>query len=393
MLSTPFKSTSMRSSDMRRSLVIFAIVVATSACLPEAARANLEVDRLREALRQAIGRTRTLEDQQSALQARQIESEQESKRLKGEIDAAKTLTKAAEKERDDAVNEFNRRLDERNAVLEKWKSAYEDAATVARAKDAERAKFESEFKAFKASAKACAERNVKLVGIGNDLLGRLDGVELGDVLAGHEPLIGFKRVEISEPVAGLSGQDFGAKGQSMSESRMKTRAAAFARLLVAPLALVASIGGSTFGVCAQTPAPTQSLTTNKPKAPIMRNPVNSPLAEADPAAVQRPAPTIGGETVARVGGVEIKEDELRAFVAGLGEREQTALARDPALLSQVVRQLLANQLVLKEALAKRWDQRPEVAEQLKKVREIAVVDFYLRSVSQPPADFPADTLI
>jgi len=181
---------------MRWSLIIFAIAATIGACLPEAARADSEVDRLREALRQAIAHARVLEDQQTASQARQIESEQESKRLKGEIDAEKTLTKAAEKERNDSVNEFNRRLDERNAVLEKWKSAYEEAATVARAKDAERAKFESESKAFKASAKACAERNIKLVGIGNDLLGRLDGVELGDVLAGHEPLIGFKRVEI-----------------------------------------------------------------------------------------------------------------------------------------------------------------------------------------------------
>jgi len=184
----------------------------------------------------------------------------------------------------------------------------------------------------------------------------------------------------------------------MSESRMKARAGGFALLLVAaPVLAAASIGGSTFGVSAQTPAPTQSLTTSKPKAPIMRNPATPPLAEADPAALQRPAPiiapTIGGETIARVGGVEIKEDELRAFVAGLGEREQTALASDPALLSQVVRQLLANQLVLKEALAKRWDQQPEVAEQLKKVREVAIVDSYLRSVSRPPADFAAEALI
>jgi peptidylprolyl isomerase len=146
-------------------------------------------------------------------------------------------------------------------------------------------------------------------------------------------------------------------------------------------------------VHAQTPAPTQAQTSSKQKAPPMRNPVSAPMAEASPPAGQRPAPAEGGETVARVGGAEIKEDELRAFIAALGEREQTALARDPALLSQVVRQLLANQLVLKEALAKRWDQRPEVAEQLKRARENAIVDSYLRSVSQPPADFPGEAVV
>jgi peptidylprolyl isomerase len=101
----------------------------------------------------------------------------------------------------------------------------------------------------------------------------------------------------------------------------------------------------------------------------------------------------GNDTIARVGGTEIKEDDLRIFIAGLGEREQAALSRDPALLSQVVRQLLANHLILKEALAKRWDERPDIAEQLKRAREISIVESYLRSISQPPADFPGETTI
>jgi len=178
---------------MRRSLIILAAI---GVFYGPAARAESEIDRLRDALRHAIAQTRALEDQQAALRARQVESEREAERLKEELNATKTEIKTAEKERADAIKEFNHRLDERNEVLEKWKSAYEEAASVARAKDAERAKFEGESKSFKASAKNCAARNIKLVEIGNDLLQRIDGIELGDVLAGHEPLIGFKRVEI-----------------------------------------------------------------------------------------------------------------------------------------------------------------------------------------------------
>ena len=69
----------------------------------------------------------------------------------------------------------------------------------------------------------------------------------------------------------------------------------------------------------------------------------------------------GGEVIARVGGNDVTAEELRAAVASLDARSQAAVTRDPALLSQTVRALLANRLVLKEALSKKWDQQPAIA--------------------------------
>ncbi len=96
----------------------------------------------------------------------------------------------------------------------------------------------------------------------------------------------------------------------------------------------------------------------------------------------------GGEIIARVGGTELKEDEVKALVAGLNPRDQAAIARDPSLLAQMIRILLANQLALKEAEAKHWDQKPEVAAAIAKAREATIIESYLRSVSVVPADFP-----
>ncbi|HTV32086.1 MAG TPA: hypothetical protein VME69_03165 [Methylocella sp.] len=159
-------------------------------------QAQSDSDRLRAALRNALIQARSLEDQIAVLQAKQAESNQMIDGLKHDLEDSKAKITAAEQAKDEAVDEFNKRLDERNEALEKWKTAYSEAADVARAKDAERAKFESESKTFKASAKACSERNIKLVAIGNDLLQHLDSLLLGDWLAAHEPLIGFKRVEV-----------------------------------------------------------------------------------------------------------------------------------------------------------------------------------------------------
>ena len=98
----------------------------------------------------------------------------------------------------------------------------------------------------------------------------------------------------------------------------------------------------------------------------------------------------GRDVIARVGDSDVTADEIRAVIGLLDPRQQAALARDPALLSQTVRTLLANRLVLKEALAKKWDQQPAVTAQIELARENAIVESYLQSLTTPPADYPGE---
>ena len=149
-----------------------------------------------EALRSAIAQTRALEDQRTALQAKVAEAEHEKAAAKAEIDAAKAQVKKVEKEHREAVDQFNQRLAERDETLEKWKSAYEEAATVARTKDAERAKFEGEANAYKASTKSCVAKNGQLLKGGRELLHRYEAITIGDMMVAREPLLGARRVEI-----------------------------------------------------------------------------------------------------------------------------------------------------------------------------------------------------
>lgn len=127
--------------------------------------------------------------------------------------------------------------------------------------------------------------------------------------------------------------------------------------------------------------------------PAIAQTVPKPATAPKPPAGQAAAATVAapaGEVVARIGGVDVRAGELRSLIGALGPREQAALAGDAALASQTVRLLLANQLVLNEALARKWDQRAEVAEQLRRVREAAIVELYLASVAGVPADFPSE---
>ncbi len=127
-------------------------------------------------------------------------------------------------------------------------------------------------------------------------------------------------------------------------------------------------------------------------------PVARPKAKAAPAAApaatpaapqaEAPAAVPSGEIVARVGSRDISTSEVRTFLASVGPDQRAALAKDPALLSQALRIMLANQLVLKEATDKKWQDQPAVAAQLAQLRDNAILETYLQAASTPPANYP-----
>jgi len=159
------------------------------------ARADAESDRLREALRNATAQSRQLEDQRAALQAKLTSAEQEREKLKKQNDAFRAQVKEAEQAYRQAVKDFNDRLAERDESMEKWKSAYGEAAAVARTRDAERAKFESEVTALRVSTKACVAKNAQLVKVGNDIVRQYEEMNVMEKLWHHEPVFGQKRVD------------------------------------------------------------------------------------------------------------------------------------------------------------------------------------------------------
>ncbi|QOG20635.1 MULTISPECIES: hypothetical protein [Bradyrhizobium] len=170
-------------------------IAALAFIIPAIAHADQEGDRLREALRTATAQARAAEDQRAALQAKLTSAEQERDRLRKQNEAYRAQVKEAEQAYRQAVKDFNERLSERDDSLEKWKVAYGEAAGVARAKDAERAKFEAEATAFKASTKACEAKNVQLVKTANEVVTKYEAMDPFEKVLDHDPVFGLKRVE------------------------------------------------------------------------------------------------------------------------------------------------------------------------------------------------------
>lgn len=163
--------------------------------ISSAAHADQESDRLREALRSATAQARTAEDQRAAVQAKLTAAEQERDRLRKQNEAYRAQVKEAEQAYRQAVKDFNERIAERDDSLEKWKAAYGEAASVARTKDAERTRFEGEATTWKASAKACEAKNVRLVKIADDVVKQYERMDPLEKVLDHDPVFGLKRVE------------------------------------------------------------------------------------------------------------------------------------------------------------------------------------------------------
>lgn len=165
----------------------------------------------------------------------------------------------------------------------------------------------------------------------------------------------------------------------------QTRRVLTATLLTSALMVSAGVAQT------QPPPPQKPRAAAPPAAAPAARPTPPTAAPPPVPAAASAAQAVDGDIVARVAGRDVSAVEVRAFISGLGTREQIALARDPALLSQTIRLMLANQLVLKEAQARKWQDQPVVAAQIERVREAAIVETYLQAVSTPPENYPEET--
>jgi parvulin-like peptidyl-prolyl isomerase len=98
----------------------------------------------------------------------------------------------------------------------------------------------------------------------------------------------------------------------------------------------------------------------------------------------------GKTVVAKVGDAEVYVEDIQAWLAGLDPAQREAAKKQPSLLTEAVRTLLIQRLVLEEADSKKWAERPEIAAAIERQRATIVAESYLRSVAEPPAGFPSE---
>jgi hypothetical protein len=95
------------------------------------------------------------------------------------------------------------------------------------------------------------------------------------------------------------------------------------------------------------------------------------------------------EIIARIGSEDIRADTIRPYLDALSPADRAALAENPQVLSQTVRTLILQQVLLKEAIATDWDKRPEIQTRLDQARQALIADSYLAEVAKVPDGYPS----
>jgi len=172
-----------------------------------------EADKLREQLRSTVMQLRELQDQQAAAKSAATPSATPASpdvtALKAKLAAAQARARMAERAAADVAaakaDADKARADltalqasdtATQAELEKYKSAYGQAADQGRAVTAERDQLKAQLATQTTIAQACQAKNDRLTAFAEGLLARYDHVTLGEKLLAHEPVFGFDRVHL-----------------------------------------------------------------------------------------------------------------------------------------------------------------------------------------------------
>lgn len=98
----------------------------------------------------------------------------------------------------------------------------------------------------------------------------------------------------------------------------------------------------------------------------------------------------GDDVVAKLGATEVRLSDLRRLLEGQPKEVRDQLLASPQALDRLVRTEIFRRALLVEARTKGWDKRPDVAMQMERAREQALLSSYMGEVARPPADFPSE---
>ena len=107
------------------------------------------------------------------------------------------------------------------------------------------------------------------------------------------------------------------------------------------------------------------------------------LAAATPALAADPVVALAGDK-------EITASQIQPYLAKVSPAERDALLQNPAALSRAVRAVLLQRQLLDEAKAADWEKNPETQALLARVRDAAISESFLESVTAVPANYPGD---
>ena len=169
-----------------------------------AAESSAAEQQLRDQLRRTTLELRETQDENATLKARQAE-------LSGQL-AAQPAAPVVKKADDGRVAALQRTLQEQAArqqameqqledaqkTLAQWQQAYQQAAEVARARDAAANKYQAQYEQSNAAGESCVQKNAELVQISDELLQHYENKGVWESFRDQEPFTQLHRVKLEK---------------------------------------------------------------------------------------------------------------------------------------------------------------------------------------------------
>ncbi|WP_237886023.1 DNA repair protein [Pseudomonas sp. PGPR40] len=170
-------------------------------------------ERLRTQLRSTTQQLQTLQSQQAQVSAAQVAAENQAKaaqaqikQLTAELAKVKGVAEQLAGQHDGLQSQAQAQAAASSEQVGKFKKAYEELLVMARGKEVERARLETQLAERDTQMQQCSVKNQQMYGVAKEILAAYEKIDVAEVMKIRQPFAGAARVKFEELAQGFGDE-------------------------------------------------------------------------------------------------------------------------------------------------------------------------------------------
>ncbi|MEB0206575.1 DNA repair protein [Pseudomonas sp. CCC3.1] len=167
-------------------------------------------ERLRTQLRSTTAQLQTLQSEQAQASAARIAAENQAKQaqaqikqLTGELEKTRGLAEQLVGQQQNLHSQAQAQVTASNEQTGKYKKAYEELLVLARGKETERARLQTQLTERDTQVQQCSAKNQQMYGVAQQLLAAYEKIDVAEVMSIRQPFASGARVKFEELAQGF----------------------------------------------------------------------------------------------------------------------------------------------------------------------------------------------
>lgn len=170
-------------------------------------------ERLRTQLRSTTQQLQALQSQQAQASAAQLAAQNEAKaaqaqikQLTAELAKAKGVAEELAGQQQSLHSQAQAQVAASSEQVGKFKKAYDELLVMARAKEAERSKLQTQLAERDTQVQQCSVKNQQMYGVAKQILSAYENIDVAEVMKIRQPFAGSARVKFDELAQGFGDE-------------------------------------------------------------------------------------------------------------------------------------------------------------------------------------------